>query len=171
MPLPVNHKTSLYTKPEHHVVPSDQGRSQCAPNFSGLRKDTVHPICSPLRYVEDALDIECRNSRRGHDGEQNGKIYSIQNRPQIYREKLIFICRRCGSIRRRKEPLIALPTWSPRVQSCYPDCTWQILGLVHYVGTAGMTPVGMTRARAIASDTVKAKLPLSRRLLIIEKSD
>jgi hypothetical protein len=49
-------------------------------------------------------------------------------------------------------PYLASPTWSARAQSSY-HCTWQILGLVHDVGTAGMTPVGMSHARVIDSDT------------------
>lgn len=54
-------------------------------------------------------------------------------------------------MRNESAPYLALPTWSARFQSGY-HCTWQILGLVHDVGTAGTTPVGISHARAIASD-------------------
>jgi hypothetical protein len=95
MCLPGSHKTSvaLYALMEHRISPAIrliEWPTINAPKFisSYVR---IHLISSPPRYVKDSLEIKSRKAQRRcrHNSTAKwcNKIYSIQNHPQIYREK------------------------------------------------------------------------------------
>jgi hypothetical protein len=82
---------ALYGVMEHPAIRLIERSTINAPKIiSGYVR--IHSISSPSRYVKDILEIKTRKRRCRHNStaKRCSKIYSIQNRPKIYREKVDF---------------------------------------------------------------------------------